>query len=100
MNQIILIFIVVTSGIEKCETVTSLNRILMKKISFFLFLNAGVFNVAANILASLDSFSIEGNLSNEVTMIMILNAVTPNVSIFFMDYFDILGKIYRFLYKK
>lgn len=100
MNQIILIFIVITSGIEKCETVTSLNRILMKKISFFLFLNAGVFNVAANILASLDQFSLEGNLSNEVTIIMILNAITPNASIFFMDYFDILGKIYRFLYKK
>ena len=98
MNQIILTFLVVTSTLEYYPTLTNLNTVLMKKMSLYLFLNAGIFNVAANIFANLANFSLEGDFSNEVTMIMVLNAVTPNASIFFMDYFDIVGKIKKKLY--
>ena len=54
------------------------------KISFFLFLNSGVFLVAANVLANTSDYSIEGGLSYEITLVMAMNAITPNLAIFFV----------------
>lgn len=65
-------------------------------MGFFLFLNAGVFMVGAKILAQLGSFQLQGTLSTQVTQVMILNAVTPHLSLIATSYFDIVGKIKRF----
>ena len=56
----------------------------MIKICFFLFLNSGVFLVAANIIANTSDYSVEGGLSYEITLVMIMNAITPNLAVFFV----------------
>ena len=65
-----------------------------------MFINAGVFIVAANILADITKFNLEGNFSNEVTQIMILNSLTPNLSLIGLDYLDIFGRVQRWLVNK
>ena len=100
MNKIIMIVLFYTSEKEKSESLSEMNETLITKYSVLMFLNAGVFIVAANILADLNNFNLEGNFSNEVTQIMILNSVTPIVSLIALDYFDIFGRIKRWLVKK
>ena len=63
-------------------------------------MNAGFFIVAANILADLTKFNLEGNFSNEVTQIMILNSLTPSLSLLALDYLDIIGRVKRWLVNK
>jgi hypothetical protein len=74
--------------------------VLTLKMCFLQFLNAGVFVVGANILASYRKFSLESGLSYEITQIMALNAVTSTVGLFVVYRFDIKGKLFRYVLKK
>lgn len=58
----------------------------MVKISFFQFLNTGVFVVAANFLADMQNFSLSKGFVFEVTQVMLLNAITPNLTLFILTY--------------
>lgn len=59
MNIIVLQFLYFTSTKERNETETDFNKSLIIKISFFQFVNAGIFIVLANILADPGKFSIQ-----------------------------------------
>lgn len=65
----------------------------MIKISFFLFLNSGLFLVAANVLANTSEYSVEGGLSYEITIVMALNAISPNIAVFFVETCNLIGRI-------
>ena len=65
----------------------------MVKITLVQFLNAGVFVVLTKIIANFDTFTIGGGIVNQITTIMILNAITPNLVNFAKNYFEILNKI-------
>lgn len=69
----------------------------MVKISFFQFLNTGIFVVVANFMADMDNFSLTKGLVLQVTQVMILNAIIPNLSLFILSYFEIFPKIERCL---
>lgn len=56
--------------------------------------------VAAKILARIGNFRLEGTLPLQVTQIMILNAVTPHISLIVTDYFELVGRIKRWALKK
>ena len=72
------------------------------KLVFQQFLNAGLFVVAANIAANYQTFNLESNLSETIIQIMLLNAITPNISNLLIYRFDISGRVMRYfcLYKK
>lgn len=72
----------------------------MVKISFFQFLNTGIFVVVANFMADIDHFSLTNGLVMQITQVMILNAVLPNITLFILSYFEILPKIERCLVEK
>jgi hypothetical protein len=72
----------------------------MVKISFFQFLNTGVFVVGAEVIANFNNFTLNDGICGQVTIIMLLNAIIPNVSLFFLNYFDIINKIMRLLAEK
>lgn len=57
-NFIILQFLVFTTVKERNETLTEFNTVLTVKISFFQFLNTGIFVVLANFLADIKNFTI------------------------------------------
>lgn len=59
----------------------------MVKISVFQFLNTGIFVILAQFLASMDTFSLSNGLVFEVTQVMLLNAILPNLSLFLLSYF-------------
>lgn len=73
---------------------------LMFKISTFQFFNTGIFVVMSNILADYQNFNLNKGICTEVTMIMILNAIVPNVTLFLLNYLEISGKVMRFLIKR
>ncbi len=79
------------------NTVTEYMDVLNFKLVFQQFLNAGLFVVAANIAANFETFNLEGNLSETIIQIMLLNAITPNISNFFIYKFDISGRLMRYL---
>jgi L-lactate permease len=37
-------------------------------------------------------------LADTITQIMILNAITPNLAVFFMNHFEVMGRINRFIF--
>lgn len=76
---------------------TEFNTVLTVKISFFQFLNTGIFVVLANFLADINNFTITETLPTDVTIVMLSNAITPNFSLWLMNYFEITGKVYRWL---
>ena len=100
MNQIIKQFLKYTTKLERNETLTEYSRVLMIKISFFLFLNTGVFLVAGNIIANQSDFSFEGDLSYEVTLVMTMNAITPNLQVLVLKTFNLIGRIKIWMIKK
>ena len=59
----------------------------MVKITLLQFFNAGVFVVAARIAANYDTFDVGGGVVDQITTIMILNAITPNLVNFAKNYF-------------
>lgn len=72
----------------------------MVKISFFQFFNTGVFVVIANFLADADHFSLTNGFVFQVTQVMILNAILPNITLLILSYFEIIPKIMRCLLEK
>ena len=62
------------------------------------FLNTGVFVVIANVLADFSESMLQNSLADTITQIMILNAITPNLTVFFMNYFEVNGRIMRFIF--
>lgn len=72
----------------------------MVKISFFQFLNTGVFVVAANFLADPYNFSLSKGFVFEITQVMILNAIVPNLSLFILTYCEIVQKVKRCLIER
>ena len=100
LNVIIQQFLIFTSIKERNETQTEFNTVLMIKISMFQFLNTGVFVVVANFLADIDGFTLDQGLVFEVTQVMILNAVTPNLSLFLLNYCELIQRIKRYCIEK
>lgn len=72
----------------------------MVKISVFQFLNTGVFVILAQFLANMDSFSLSNGLVIEVTQVMLLNAILPNITLFLLSYFEIIKKVKRCLIER
>ena len=96
-NFIILQFLIISSRKERNETLTEFNTVLTVKISFFQFLNTGVFVVAANFLADISNFKITDTLPTDITIVMLTNAITPNFSLWLMTYFEIPNRIFRWM---
>lgn len=72
----------------------------MVKITFFQFLNAGIFVVLSEIAANLSSFTLSDGFCSQVTMIMILNAIVPNITLFGLDYSEIINRALRYCVEK
>lgn len=87
LNAIIQVFLIFTSQKERNETKTEYNIVLMGKISLFQFLNAGIFVIIANFLANIDGFTLNDGLVFEVTQVMMINAIVPNLTLIFLNYF-------------
>jgi hypothetical protein len=99
-NEIILVILVMTTEKERCETLTEFQNTLMVKITLFLFLNAGVFVVIVEIAVSYATFSLSKDLCSQITLIMMLNAITPNVSMLILTYFEPINRVRRYLIEK
>ena len=69
----------------------------MIKISFFQFLNTGVFVIAATFLANMDGFTLSKGLVFQICQVMLLNAVVPNVLLLILNYWEVPLKIQRCL---
>lgn len=95
-NLFLQYFLIYTTYWERMNTVTEYMNELTFKLVFQQFLNAGLFIVGANIAANYESFNLEGNLSETIIQIMLLNAITPNVGNLIMYRFDIGGRIMRY----
>lgn len=95
-NLFLQYFLIYTTYWERMNTVTEYMDVLNFKLVFQQFLNAGLFIVAANIAANYETFNLEGNLSETIVQIMLLNAITPNVSNFLVYRFDIGGRVMRY----
>lgn len=95
-NLFLQYFLIYTTYWERMNTVTEYMDVLTFKLVFQQFLNAGLFIVAANITANYETFNLEGNLSETIVQIMLLNAITPNVSNFLVYRFDIGGRVMRY----
>lgn len=67
----------------------------MVKISYFQFLNTGIFVLLANFLADIDGFNLYNGIVFEVTLVMILNGVSPNLMLILFNYFELILKIKR-----
>lgn len=78
------------------NTVTEYMDVLNFKLVFQQFLNAGIFVVAANIAANYETFNLEDSMSETIIQIMLLNAITPNISTFVTYKFDMSGKFMRY----
>lgn len=95
-NLFLQYFLIYTTYWERMNTVTEYMDVLTFKLVFQQFLNAGLFIVAANIAANYETFNLEGNLSETIVQIMLLNAITPNISNFLVYRFDIGGRVMRY----
>jgi hypothetical protein len=85
---------------EKPETLTELNSILLGKISMVQFINAGIFVILVKWVVNMKNFSVSTGLVLPITLIMILNALTPSLTLLLLNYFQIIRKIKRNLLKK
>jgi hypothetical protein len=72
--------------------VTEYNQRLAVKITFYQFLNAGVLVVISNSIFILDfnqfvsKFSLAKGLASDVTQIMIINILAPNITLFILNF--------------
>ena len=78
---------------------TEYQSVLLVKVTFLQFFNAGVFVVATKIAANYETFNIDNGIIGQISTIMILNAITPNVVHFAKKYFEIIHKLQIFLAK-
>lgn len=95
-NVILMLVLGVLTKKERNETETEDQTVLMVKVTIFQFLNAGVFVVMSEIAASYSTFSLAKGICSQITLIMVLNAVLPNLTLLFLDYSEILNKVLRF----
>lgn len=95
-NLLLQYFLIYTTYWERMNTVTEYMDVLTFKLVFQQFLNSGLFIVGANIAVNYETFNLEGNLSETIVQIMLLNAITPNVSNFLVYRFDIGGRVMRY----
>lgn len=72
----------------------------MVKITFFQFFNAGIFLIAAEIAASYSTFTLAQDICSQTTQVMILNAILPNLTLFILDYSEIISKVKRYIAAK
>lgn len=100
LNAIIQIFLIFTSHKERNETKTEFNTVLMVKLSLFQFLNTGVFVLLSNFLANINEFTLDNGLVFQITQVMMINAVVPNLVILILNYFEIIQKIQRHFIEK
>lgn len=96
-NLILQYFLIYTTFWEKMNTMTEYLEVLNFRLVFHQFLNSGLFVVGANIAANYETFNLEGNLSETIVQIMLLNALTVNVTNFLLYRFDISGRVMRYL---
>ena len=59
----------------------------MTKLTFFQFLNTGIFVILANYLANINTFTLTQGLVFQITQVMMINAVVPNLVLFLLLYF-------------
>ena len=59
----------------------------MIKLTFFQFLNTGIFVILANYLANINTFTLTQGLVFQITQVMMINAVVPNLVLFLLLYF-------------
>lgn len=64
------------------------------------FFNAGIFVVAAKIAANYETFNIANGIVGQISTIMVLNAISPNVVHFVKKYFEIIHWLQLFLAKR
>jgi len=69
----------------------------MVKISMFQFLNTGIFVVITKFLANPSTFSLSKGMVFQITQVMLLNALVPNILLFVLNYFEIVPRIKRCL---
>lgn len=86
-NIIIELTLIVTTEKERNETVTEFQAMLVVKITILQFFNAGIFVIAANIAVSYETFQLANGIVGQVTLIIILDALVPNATHFFLKYF-------------
>ncbi len=55
-------------------------------MAFYQFINAGVLVVLANSILDLKNISLTNGLAAEITQIMLMNVIVPNVSLFVTNY--------------
>lgn len=99
-NAVIMVSLVITTKKERSETLTEYQTVLMVKITIFQFFNAGIFVIGSEIAANYTTFSLNSGLCSQITMIMILNAIIPNITLFFLSYSELINRIFRFLVEK
>lgn len=100
MNEIIYQFLIFSASKQRKLTQTKVNTNLIIKIGFFLFLNAGVFMLAARIVADDGQLRISEQLVTQIVEIMILNIIVPHVMLFLFSYIDLFGCFRRWIVRR
>ena len=79
-NFIIVQVLIVVTRLEGNATRTEQNESLLVKICLYEFFNAGIFYSGAKILAqSVNNFNIQGTISFEIMLFMVINALSPTL---------------------
>jgi hypothetical protein len=98
-NSIIMSTLIFVTERERNETKTEDDAVLVVKLTTLQFLNAGIFVVATKIAASYDTFDAGNGIVGQISLIMILNAITPNILLFIKKYFEIFSRFEMWLTK-
>lgn len=91
-NGVMSALLIVVTKKERLETVTEYNQRLAVKITLYQFINAGILVVVSNSIFILDfdqfssKFSLAKGLAADITQIMIINVVAPNIALFILNY--------------
>ena len=72
----------------------------MVKQAFFQFFNAGIFVVAAKVLADSKKFTVNEGLCSDITIVMITNCFVPNITLFILSYTEIVNRLMRWMVSK
>ena len=84
--------LIIVTRKERLETVTEYNQRLAVKLTLYQFLNAGILVIISNSIFILDirqfaqKFSLAKGLAGDVTQIMIINVLAPNLVLFILNY--------------
>jgi hypothetical protein len=100
LNFVIEFFFILAAEREKNQTVTEMNRVLIGKIGMFQFIFAGIFVLIVKQFVHILFSSLFNGIVFQITLIMILNALIPNLLLIIVNYCQIIKKIKRRLLKK